>query len=179
MTRVPYVSAAQAGPAEAIAPILARRGGRLLNLDRVLLNSLPLAAGWNRYLQAVRSELIVAPRLRELAICGVAAINGADYEFAQHEPQYRGAGGTAAQAAALRSFEAACADDSLFDSAERAVMRLTLEMTRDVEVSDVTFAAARAALPDDRHMVELVGVIATYNMVSRFLVALQVDAEAP
>jgi alkylhydroperoxidase family enzyme len=32
-------------------------------------------------------------------------------------------------------------------------------------------------LPDDRHVVEIVGVIATYNMVSRFLVALGVEPE--
>jgi alkylhydroperoxidase family enzyme len=32
-------------------------------------------------------------------------------------------------------------------------------------------------LSDTRQVVELVGVIATYNMVSRFLVALRVDLE--
>jgi alkylhydroperoxidase family enzyme len=178
MVRVPYVSAEQAGPEEALAPILARRGGRLLNLDRVLLNSLPLALGWNRYLQAVRTELLLAPKMRELAICGVAVLNGADYEFEQHEPQYRRAGGTPAQVLALRDFERACSDASLFDAAERAVMHLTLEMTRNIKVTDATFAEVRAVLPDDRHVVELVGVIATYNMVSRFLVALGVEPEA-
>jgi alkylhydroperoxidase family enzyme len=44
-------------------------------------------------------------------------------------------------------------------------------------VSDSTFARVQSALSDTRHIVELVGVIATYNMVSRFLVALQVDLE--
>ena len=34
-----------------------------------------------------------------------------------------------------------------------------------------------AALGDDRLLVELVGVIAAYNMVSRFLVALRIAPE--
>jgi alkylhydroperoxidase family enzyme len=38
-------------------------------------------------------------------------------------------------------------------------------------------AAARASLPGDRELVELIGVIATYNMVSRFLVATGVTME--
>jgi alkylhydroperoxidase family enzyme len=38
------------------------------------------------------------------------------------------------------------------------------------------FAAVHAAL-GDRQTVELVGTIATYNMVSRFLVALRITPE--
>ena len=41
-----------------------------------------------------------------------------------------------------------------------------------MQVSDATFAAAKAALPTEQALVELIGTIATYNMVSRFLVAL-------
>ena len=65
----------------------------------------------------------------------------------------------------------------MFDSIERAAILLTIEMTRKVEVSDATFAAVRATLPNEQQVVELVGVIATYNMVSRFLVALGVEPE--
>lgn len=35
----------------------------------------------------------------------------------------------------------------------------------------------RAALPDDSQLVELVGVIAAYNLVSRFLVAFEIEPE--
>jgi alkylhydroperoxidase family enzyme len=65
----------------------------------------------------------------------------------------------------------------VFDTAERATIRLTIDMTNEVKVSDLSFQAVRMALPDQRQLVELVGVIAAYNMVSRFLVALGVDAE--
>jgi alkylhydroperoxidase family enzyme len=71
-------------------------------------------------------------------------------------------------------------DDStrsaLFDPAEQAALQLTIEMTRDVVVSDATFDRVQHLL-GDRHTVELVAVVATYNMVSRFLVALGVEPE--
>jgi alkylhydroperoxidase family enzyme len=43
-------------------------------------------------------------------------------------------------------------------------------MTRRVGVADATLASVRAAFPD-REAIELIGTIAVYNMVSRFLVA--------
>ena len=170
---------AAAGPPELVAAIRARRGGGLLNLDRMLLNSPALAAGWNAHLGAVRAGLSLNARLRELAICGVAVLNGADYEFEQHLPVFIRAGGMPEAARALHDFAAACEDPMLFNATERAAMRLVLEMTRDVAVSDATFDAVRAALRSDAQLVELVGVVATYNMVSRFLVALQVESESP
>lgn len=64
MARIAYQPADLNEPAELVAAIRARRGGRLLNLDRMLLHSPPLAAGWNAHLRAVRSELALEPRLR-------------------------------------------------------------------------------------------------------------------
>ena len=125
----------------------------------------------------VRSGLSLSPKLRELAICCVAVSNEAEYEFHHHAPEFINAGGTTDQLEALRNFEASPGETALFSSAERAVIRLTLEMTRTVRVSDRTFGEARGVLPDDQSMVELVGVIAAYNMVSRFLVALEIEPE--
>jgi len=177
MPRIPYKADNDVGPEEIVAPILARRGGRLLNLDRILLHSPAFARGWNSFLGAVRNELSLSPKLRELAICGVAALNGAEYEFRHHLPEFIKAGGTEAQAKVLQDFAAAADDAGLFDASEQAVIQLTVEMTRNVEVSDSTFTRVKAALPDEQDMVELVGVIAAYNMVSRFLVVLGVTPE--
>jgi alkylhydroperoxidase family enzyme len=177
MRLVPYQPRDIAEPHELVAAIRARRGGTLLNLDRMLLHSPALARGWNGYLRAVRTELGVSPRLRELAICAVATLTSADYEFGQHGPLFVAAGGTRPQLDALSRLGAADADASLFDAHERAVIGLAMEMTRNVRVRRATLEAARAALADDRQLVELVAVIATYNMVSRFLVALDVEPE--
>jgi alkylhydroperoxidase family enzyme len=178
MSRVPYVTdrPGQEVP-ELVARIRARRGGKLLNLDRMLLNSPPFAHGWNTHLGAVRGELALSLRLRELAICAVAVLNGAHYEFAHHAPELLRSGGTARQVEALKSLKFGPEAADVFDPTELAVLRLTSEMTRNVKVSDATFAEVRAHLSDDREVVELVGVVATYNMVSRFLVALEVDPE--
>ena len=176
MPRVPYVPADLAEPADLIAAIRARRGGTLVNLDRMLLNSPSFAGGWNGFLRAVRHDLGLDPKLRELAMCVVAVINGAEYEFIHHAPEFLKAGGTQAQVDAMRDPDRALADAALFDAAERAALALTIEMTRSVRVADATFASVRAQL-SGQHTVELVGVIATYNMVSRFLVALGVEPE--
>jgi len=181
MPVIPYLPQEVDEPRELVAAIRARRGGTLLNLDRMLLHSPPLAAGWNGFLRAVRTELEVSPRLRELAICAVAVLNGADYEFGQHAPEFLKAGGTAAQLDAVRRIAGpsgdAAARDAVFDAGERAVLELTVAMTRTVAVDAATMESVRAALADDRQLVEIVGVIATYNMVSRFLVALHVEPE--
>ena len=176
MPRIAYQPHSLAEPEALIAAIRSRRGGRLINLDRMLLHSPPLAAGWNGYLKAVRTELSLDARLRELAILAVAMLNSADYEFQQHAPVYLAAGGTAAEVEALAHPERAMSQQALFDDTSRGVLRLTIEMTRSVDVQDSTFAAVHAIL-GDRRTVELVGVIATYNMVSRFLVALGVSPE--
>jgi AhpD family alkylhydroperoxidase len=178
MSRMAYVPGdRKPGESDLVAQIRARRGGMLLNLDRMLLNSPAFARGWNAHLGAVRSGLGLAPRLRELAVCAVAVLNGADYELEQHVPEFRRAGGTEAQVQALGMLGTAKEDFAVFAADEQAVLRLTIEMTRNVRVSDATFERVRSALNDDCHVVELVGVIATYNMVSRFLVALEVDPE--
>jgi len=177
MRVIPYQPKDIDEPRELVAAIRARRGGTLLNLDRMLLHSPPLAAGWNGYLRAVRTELAVSPKLRELAICAVALLNRADYEYRQHAPVFLKSGGLANHLDALGRIGSADFDLTAFDTPERAVIELTMEMTRTVEVSPATMDAVRAVLANDRHVVEIVAVIATYNMVSRFLVALGVEPE--
>ncbi len=167
----------QAGPPELVKAIRARRqGGKLLNLDRMLLNSPPFAQGWNAMFGAIRGKLSLTPKLRELAIMSVGVLNKSEYERIQHEPEFLAAGGTREQLAALEKPAAALADVKRFDEAERATLALTYEMTRDVKVSDATMKRVRAVLPDQQ-VVELIGAIAGYNMVSRFLVATGVEKE--
>ena len=153
-----------------------RAGGKLLNLDRMLLNSPAFAQGWNAMLGTIRGKLALPPRLRELAILAIGALNRAPYEWQQHEGEFLAAGGTPAQLAALRDPVVALTDTARFDEAERATLALTAEMTTQVQVGDTTMRRVRAILPDAQ-VVELIGTIAGYNMVSRFVVATGVDLE--
>ena len=90
----PCTPALAARNAELVEAIEARRGGALYNLDRMLLWSEPLARGWNTYLRALRQEISLSPFLRELAICVVARLTGAEYEYHHHAPELKKAGAT-------------------------------------------------------------------------------------
>src|SRR4051794_34613651 len=117
MPRLPYKPLDDAGPEEVVAPIRARRGGTLLNLDRQLLYSPPLATGWNELMGAVRGRLLLPELLREIAICAVATINHAPYEFHHHAPLLRAAGASEAQVDSLGDVDAALASPGLFGAA--------------------------------------------------------------
>jgi alkylhydroperoxidase family enzyme len=167
-----------AGPADVVGPIRARRpGGKLLNLDRMLLNSPAYAQAWNTMFGTIRQKLAVPAKLRETAIMSIGVLNKADYEWFQHEGEYLKAGGSKEQLAALKKAEAALKDSKHFDEAELATLALTYEMTKNVQVKPATMKRIRAVLPDDQ-VVELIGTIAGYNMVSRFVVATGLENEA-
>lgn len=176
MAAIPYVSANLAEPAALVAAIRARRGGELLNLDRMLLHSPPLARGWNAFLGEVRTGLALAPAALELVVSYVAVLNGAPYEYAHHAPLYLAAGGRQPVLDAMQAGPDAVACVALTDD-ERALLQLTLEMTRAIVVAPGTRDAARRAVGDDRRLVEVIAVIAAYNMVSRFLIATGVTLE--
>ena len=177
---IPYLSDDQVGPPDLVAAIKSRRaGGRLLNLDRMLLHSPNFAKGWNGMFGAIRNQLALPGKLRELAIMQIGVLNKAEYEWVQHEGEFLKAGGTREQLDALRKGQAASGGDpKLFDDAERATMALTQEMTQKIDVSPATMKRVRSILPDPQ-VVELVGTIAGYNMVSRFVVATGVEVEEP
>jgi AhpD family alkylhydroperoxidase len=107
--------------------------------------------------------------LREMIILRVAVLNRASFEFEAHAPIAEREGVTAARIEALR--EPVLGD--VFDARERLVLRLTDAMTRDVDVPDALMAELQGCY-DARSLVELVATVAAYNMVSRFLVALNV-----
>jgi alkylhydroperoxidase family enzyme len=158
-----------------IDAILKRRGGAFINLDRALLWSEPLARGWNVFVGAVRRELAVSPRLKEIAICTVAAITGADYEFTHHAPEYVKAGGSEALLPKLRDPDRA-AGDPAFTEDERLAIRYAVAMTRTITVPKDLFEQLRARF-SETEIVELTASIATYNMVARILVALEVPED--
>lgn len=173
MARLDDMDESAAGvDAELLQAIRARRGGELLNLDRQLLHSAPLARGWNALLGELRGHTRVDGSLRELVILRVAVLNRAPYEFAQHAPVARAEGLSQPQLDALASWQ----DSALFSPRERAVLAYADAMTLQVQVPQPTFDALRAHL-DDRALVELTATVAAYNMVSRFLEALQIQVE--
>jgi 4-carboxymuconolactone decarboxylase len=161
----PPATTADAMAAE--AQILASRG-KITPLYRVLLHSAPVARGWEALLTAVRQQTALDPALRELIILRVAVLNRADYEYDAHLPFAREAGMSERKIAAVKG-----TDRSDFTDTERAVLDYTDALTRDVKVDDAVFERVRRYF-DPRGLVEVTTTIAAYNMVSRFLIGLDV-----
>jgi alkylhydroperoxidase family enzyme len=179
--RIPdWTPALKPQPQDLVDAVLKRRGGTLINLDKALLWSEPLARGWNVYLGAVRTGLPTSRKLRELGICTVALLTGAAYEYKHHAPDFLAAGGSQAELDALNTVVKADARTSAAHPAlgavEQLVIRYAAQMTLDVKVSDDVFESLRQHF-DTTELVELTSAIATYNMVARFLVALGVSPE--
>ncbi len=179
--RIPdWTPTLKAQPQDLVDAILARRGGTLINLDKALLWSEPLARGWNVYLGAVRTGLSTSRKLRELGICTVALLTGAHYEYHHHAPDFLAAGGTQAELDALQAVlkenPRQAPVNTELGAIEKIVIQYASQMTLDVKVSDEVFAELKNHF-DTTQIVELTSAIATYNMVARFLVALGVTPE--
>ncbi|XAH22762.1 carboxymuconolactone decarboxylase family protein [Xylophilus sp. GW821-FHT01B05] len=155
--------------ADVEARILAERG-RISLLYQVLLNSPSIAAGWESMLTAVRNRTGLPADLREMIILRVAVLNEAAFEFEAHVPHALKAGFSQEKIDALR----APAPGAVFTEEERLLLELTDRMTRDVKVPGELMDQVNAR-HDAQGTVEVVATIAAYNMVSRFLVALNIS----
>jgi alkylhydroperoxidase family enzyme len=169
MARIPYADTSVVDSA-LLADIKAQRGGKLLNLYRMLLHSPALARGWLALLTAIRQQCRLDPRHRELVVMRIAVLNGADYEYAQHVPHALAAGLTEADFTALHDWPSYPG----WEAADRAALAYTDAITRDVHVPDPVFAEVRAHFSEPE-LVELTATIAAYNLVSRFVEALAID----
>jgi alkylhydroperoxidase family enzyme len=109
-------------------------------------------------------------------MCGVAILNGAEYEFFHHAPPFLKAGGTQEQVDAMRHLGQEKFNPDCFSDLENDALELTLQMTRHIKVDPALMERLLNALGSTA-LVELVGVIASYNMVSRFLIALDIHPE--
>jgi alkylhydroperoxidase family enzyme len=178
--RLPYVP----DPPQNLTPeeeqivqrVRARRGARgLIPLDRTLLHAPPVADGWNTLLGAIRTKTSLPTDLREIAICRVALINRAWYEWTHHAPILLDSEGfDEEKLAVVRRLSQAEGRGGLSER-QWVVLKYADAMTRDVEVSEELFGELRSLGGlGEKEIVELTATVATYNCVSRFLVALDV-----
>ncbi|KAJ9302354.1 hypothetical protein DTO271G3_1220 [Paecilomyces variotii] len=202
--RIPYAPSeppADSSPTttEIYNRIAARRRPRpLIPLDLALLHTPPVADGYNSFVGALRTKTIVPQSLLELAICRIAVVNDAVYEWNAHAPLALKAGLSpsvlqyAREVSVMELKRAATArlggkevDSDVKEALERsgagevelAVLLYTDEMTVSVKVRDETFDALKKGFEGEeleRKIVELTAVVAGYNGVSRILVSLDV-----
>ncbi|CAN9262779.1 unnamed protein product [Alternaria alternata] len=153
-----------------------RRGEKgLIALDRTLLHAPPVADGWNSFLGSIRTKTSLPTAIRETAICRVAVLNKAWYEWESHSPILESATDvTQDQVRAVLESAAREPLDEILGPRLSAVLAYTDAMTLDVRVPDAVFGKLKEAGFSDKEVVEITATIAAYNCVSRFLVALDV-----
>ncbi|KDN35918.1 alpha/beta-hydrolase [Tilletiaria anomala UBC 951] len=209
MPRIPYRYPAAGTDAVADA-IRERRGAArgLTPLDGMLLNSSPIAAGWNNLLGAIRTKSSLPDDIREIMILRVAARNRAAYEWSHHEGVARKAGLTNEQLARVGDVslsitslsDPSSADNpsagagNILSRLQNAALAFAEASTAHVQVPDAVFGELKEALKEsiamqgdagadketllNEKLVEAAATVATYNMVSRFLVATDIDDKA-
>jgi alkylhydroperoxidase family enzyme len=160
---------------EVVERVKARRGGKLIALDKTLLHAPPVADGWNSFLKAIRTQTTLPVSIRELAICRVAVLNRAWYEWDSHVPILKEAG--VLEEAVVERIRDREWDGEGLDGRHRAVLDYTNAMTVGCVVPEAVFQQLKG-LFSDREVVEITATVAAYNTVSRFLVALDVGEMA-
>ncbi|KAK4541554.1 hypothetical protein LTR36_007851 [Oleoguttula mirabilis] len=174
--RIPYAPTEPANPTpenQAIYErIRERRNPRpLIPLDLALLHNPEIADGYSKLMGAIRTRSSLSLALAELAICYIAVLNDATYEWTAHAPLALKAG---AKREALEAvLEGEVTNMDVLSEDERMVLAFTEQSTKSVKVDDELFEKIKARF-SDQEVMELTITIAGYNMVSRFLVALNV-----
>jgi alkylhydroperoxidase family enzyme len=168
MARVPYLD--QQDLAAEHRDLLKRN----VNIFRALANSPDGARAFHGVGQFIRFKSRLDPRLRELAILMVGYVTRSPYEWSHHVEIGKRFGVSDADIRAL--MDEAEGRPSELEPLAKAVLRAAAEMTRDLAISDATFAELRASL-DNECTVDLVITIAFYNAVVRVLAGLQIDVE--
>jgi 4-carboxymuconolactone decarboxylase len=144
----------------------------IINLFKAMGNSPKAGRNFIRLGNAILNAEILDPKLRELAILRVGNLLQSEYEFTKHVVIGKATGVTMDQINDLSNW----ASSKKFNDIERAVLQYTDEVTLKVKVSDATFANLKRFF-DDAQIVKLTITIGYYGMVSRVLVALEIELE--
>ena len=149
-----------------------RRNPRpLIPLDLALLHNPNIADGFSSMMGAIRNKSSLSSAAMEIAICYVAVLNGAVYEWTAHAPLALKAG------VKREALEAVLKGDvknaSALNQEEIDVLEFTFQSTKNIVIPDDLMEKLKTRYTDQQVM-ELTITVGSYNMVSRFLVALDV-----
>ena len=169
MARIPYPDI------EALPEDVRSFFGRIrpkLNIYRMLPHAETSLYGFMKLGNALLFKADLDPILRELVILRVGYLSDATYEIHQHLVVARHVGVSDAKIEALPHGP----DAAVFSDKERAILRFTDEVVKDVKASDSAYEAVAGHL-SHREVAELLLTIGFYMMVSRFLENLEVEIE--
>ena len=168
MARLPYLAADQVAPE--YRDMLARN----TNLHKLLVNSPDMARAFSGLGGYIRHKSKLNPRLRELAILQVGWLERSEYEFTHHVKIGKEFGVTDEDIQGL--FAETEGKPSKLEPLAKAILKGAREMTRNIGMSDATFAEIKQHLSNE-HMTDLVLTIAFYCAVVRVLATMKIDNE--
>jgi 4-carboxymuconolactone decarboxylase len=174
MARIPLIGETDRPElADTIAQLKAARGGKLINLYRLLLNSPTIASAWLAFNSAVRFQTALDAGVRELVILRVSLLNGANYQLRIHGgAEYAvKAGLSAEQVAALADRQQKL---TVFTPLQRAVLAYVDAMTQTIEVPDGIYNEFARHF-NSQQILELTVLAGAYNMHTRVTRALRLD----
>jgi len=173
MARVKLVEKEQADPRiKEMFQKLEDQDVPVLNLFKAVGNCPRIGRNFVRLGNAILRPDFIDPKLRELAILRVGNLLRSEYEFTKHVTIGGEVGVTDDQIDELSNWAAS----RKFTDIEKAVLQYTDEVTLNVKVSDSTFANLKKFF-GDQAIVKLTATIGYYGMVSRILVALEIELE--
>lgn len=142
------------------------------NINKMVAHAEQSARHFMRLGNSLLTQAKLDARLRELAILRIAILCKSRYEWYQHEIMARQAGVPEEQITAISQGS----DSSVFNDQERAVIRYTEEVTRNVKSSEESYSKLTKFL-SHRELVELTLTIGFYNLVALFLENTGVEIE--
>jgi len=176
MFRIPDIDESRLSPEQrkVYDAIVAGPRGVVRGPLRIWLHSAPLAERAQDLGAFCRYHSSLPPRLSELAILTTAAVWKAGYEWTVHAPEALAAGIDPATIEAIRQNRRPRFDQP--DSA--AVYDFTRELLETRQVSEETLSRARAEL-GVRGLVDLVGILGYYGLISMTINAFGVPPDGP
>jgi len=168
MARLPYLEP------DLVAPEYRDMLKRNTNLHKLLVNSPDMAKAFNNIGNFIRFKSKLDPRLRELAILQVGWLERSEYEITHHVRIGKEFGVTDEDIQGL--FAETEGKPSKLEPLAKAILRGAREMTRDIGMSEATFAEIKQHLSNE-HMTDLVLTIAFYCAVVRVLATMKIDNE--
>jgi 4-carboxymuconolactone decarboxylase len=169
MALLPYLDEKDATPE--VLKIL-QSGRVVLNVQRMTANAQSIFLQRSRLSNALFTQIVIDPKLREIAILRTAKDCHSVYEWTQHVPAAKHVGVTEQQIAAIENWQGA----QCFSDVERLVLQFTDEVNANVKASGATLEALKRHLGAGE-IIELLIIIGHWRQTASILETTEVELE--
>jgi 4-carboxymuconolactone decarboxylase len=169
MALLPYLDEKDASP----EVLKALKSGRVvLNVQKMTANAQSIFLQRSRLSNALFTQIVIDPKLREIAILRTAKDCHSVYEWTQHVPAAKHVGVTNEQIATIENWQNA----GCFSEVERLVLQFTDEVNANVKASRATLEALKRHLSPGE-IIELLVIIGHWRQTASILETTEVELE--